>query len=248
MKYEKPQKGNPRKLTVRQHVLPKASIARFANKDGQVSLFRIKNRDILLVNPSADIFCVKRIWDQRAESGDSKRIEDRFQVLADNIVSGKISDINSDQKHIVNSIFALWHMRSKLRMAPLGDQSANGLVGPALTKEEEESLEANHYTYVRSNGAISGRQMAGLHIQIGIMAICRQMSDALWGIVRADSGEFIVPDHCPDGIIPLSPTISLVNPSKSGVIPREGVEEINRYMLEASSEYYFARDISKCLL
>ena len=129
------------------------------------------------------------------------------------------------------------------------NQSSNGLVGAALTKEQEENLEANHYMYVRSNGIIPGRQVAGLHIQKGIMAICRQMSDAQWGIVRADCGEFIVPDYCPDKIIiPVSPTLCLVNPCKSGVVPREGVAKINRYMLAGCREYYFARDISECPL
>jgi hypothetical protein len=37
--YLKPQKGNPHGFTINQHVFPLASIARFSNGDGRVSLY-----------------------------------------------------------------------------------------------------------------------------------------------------------------------------------------------------------------
>jgi len=37
-RYQKPKKGNPRELTVNQHVFPKRSIDRFANDQGRVSV------------------------------------------------------------------------------------------------------------------------------------------------------------------------------------------------------------------
>jgi len=88
--------------------------------------------------------------------------------------------------------------------------------------------------------------MAGLYIQTEIDAMCATLANAQWGLNRAAQGEFIVPDCCPNMIIPLTPTSCLVNQGVSGIILQENVVEINRYAIAASREYYFARDLSKC--
>jgi hypothetical protein len=105
-KYEKPSKGS--NLTVKQHVWPLASIARFADGTGTVCLFdkvRSKARRAL---PDDSIFCARRVWDQRAESGYMAAIEVAFQNLANEVVSGGVTSIGSSQKVTVDAFFALW--------------------------------------------------------------------------------------------------------------------------------------------
>lgn len=59
-------------------------------------------------------------------------------------------------------------------------------------------------------------------------------------------GEFVVPDNFFKWLfVPLSPTVCLcahpeVNPSR---LHRDGVAVINRLAIEASIDYYFARDL-----
>ena len=77
MKYEKTQKGNPYQLTVCQHTFPAASIARFADTTGCVEVYLIKQNKVVRLKPDDKLFCAKRVWDQRAESGFMKEIEDR---------------------------------------------------------------------------------------------------------------------------------------------------------------------------
>jgi hypothetical protein len=66
------------------------------------------------------------------------------------------------------------------------------------------------------------------------------------GIISAQSGEFIVPDVPSHTIIPLSPRLALVGSVPDGVIVEENLAEINRAACDASQEYFFARDFSKC--
>jgi hypothetical protein len=66
-----------------------------------------------------------------------------------------------------------------------------------------------------------------------------------WGVISAQSGEFIVPDVPSYTIIPLSPRLALVGSAPDGVIVEQNLAEING-ATAASQEYFFARDFSKC--
>jgi hypothetical protein len=114
-KYEKPQKKNRRLLTVRQHVFPLASIARFADADGRVSLHDLVRGKERSAKPDDDIFCAKRAWDQRAEGGYMKKIEDEFQSLASQVIHGVVSEIGEAEKSVFNRFYALWCMRARRR-------------------------------------------------------------------------------------------------------------------------------------
>lgn len=246
MRFEKTQGTNPHKLTIKQHVLPKACLERFCDNKGCISLYYKNKQKILSVKPSNKLFCAMRVWDQRTENGAMKAIEDRFQTLINDILSGVILSIGDNNRRIVNEFYALWHRRSRLKYNPIQDQTVVGIPGNNLTKEQEECLERNGYGYVRSNSMMPGRQLAGLHIQVSLIQASRELSDSRWGILCAKQGEFLVPDHSEHTIIPITPTICLLNPSDDGVISIDLVGEINRYIVAGSREYYFARDLSKC--
>jgi hypothetical protein len=80
---DKPQKGNPHRLTVNQHVYPAWSIERFADTTGKVEVWLRRSDKTFRASPDNPLFCARRTWDQRAESGYMKAIEDEFQILAD---------------------------------------------------------------------------------------------------------------------------------------------------------------------
>ena len=112
MKHKKTQKGNPHQLTVWQHCFPKRSIDRFANEDGKVYVHLIRDAKIVSLSPANHIFCVRRIWDQRAESGFMKKIEDAYQELADRIAAGRlIRRLSHREREIVTDMYALWNIR-----------------------------------------------------------------------------------------------------------------------------------------
>ena len=246
-KHEKPQKKNRHRFVVDQHVFPVASIARFLNNKKGVS-FHDKLRDIVRVtNPHDVAFCARRAWSQWAETGYMKRIEDKFQCVANDIISGDILNINEDVKTIVNNFYALWYMRSRSRNLETQEIQANGLAGNSLTLDQEEDLELNGYAMlVRQGGKIPARQINAIQLHTKIYKYSNNnLSDTQWGIIHAQAGEFIVPDVPKYVIVPLTPEISLISPAPNGVISSSNVAEINRNVREASQEYFFARDFSK---
>ena len=79
-----------RSLVKNQHVFPAKSIERFCGSNGHVQVRRLKGGDAFLQGPKSNVFCVKRIWDQRSEQGYGKSIEDRFQYLIENELANKV--------------------------------------------------------------------------------------------------------------------------------------------------------------
>ena len=87
MKYEKTQKGNPHRLTVQQHCFPRRSIARFADSNGVVHVHIVRAGRTAFLTPEDSIFCARRTWDERAESGFMKKIEDVYGTYIDGLTA-----------------------------------------------------------------------------------------------------------------------------------------------------------------
>ena len=111
---EKTQKGNPHNLTCRQHILPRKSIERFADKDGLVSVLFLKGsksgKSERLPSKN-DLFCAKRAWDQRSEVITKKVYEDPFQELAERIVSGETQSLGPKDNITATAFWGLWRAR-----------------------------------------------------------------------------------------------------------------------------------------
>ncbi len=246
-KPEKTRKKNPNRLTVRQHVYPQRSIARFTGNDGRVAVHDIARRQVRRARPCDSIFCARRAWDQRTEAGYMKGIEDRFQVLAEALSGGQSTISSAEDKQAVERFFALWYMRS--RHQDLEDQEIklNGIEGDNLTKEQEENLEANGYLFARTGGIVPARQLNGLWLQSQIDGYARDLSRVnRWGVIQAQSGEFIITDTPMHMIIPLTPKLALVGESQDGMILADNLAQVNRLIVAASRRYFLARDLSDC--
>src|SRR5580692_2878660 len=114
-KPERTRPRNPNGLTLAQHVFPRRSLERFAGADGRVvvnDLVRARSRR---AKPVDTLFCARRAWDQRAETGYMKGIEDEFQVLADALIAGQASISSAAERTVICQFFALWHMRARHR-------------------------------------------------------------------------------------------------------------------------------------
>lgn len=246
MGFEEPQTGNPHRLTIKQHVFPKKSIDRFASEDGLVQMFRKDGAKVFKTRSSNNLFCAKRVWDQSTEAGIGKQIEDRFQDLADSILSGSSKVIGHFEKGVVEDFFSLWRTRQKFRTEGLDDFELAGVEEDSLTKDEEERLERNHVVFFRG-GMMPGRFAAGIHV-FGYMNAFRQDNLKMqWGIVHAGEGEFIVPDCFQDMmIVPVSPKLMLIADQPNSILTRSEVAVINQTAIDRSTDYYFARRLSSC--
>lgn len=248
-KTEKTRPGNPNRLTLRQHVFPTKSISRFGNQNGLISVHDLIRKQVFNAKPTNVIFCADRAWDQRTER-EMKTIEDRFQSLIAPVVAGLSKTIPQDQREIIDQMYALWFMRPRYRELTQQEIHLHGGVGSKLTKGQEENLETNGYLFVREGGAMPARQLNGLQIMLRVYGYARDLEKSIkrWGVIEAQSGEFIVPDIPFHTILPITPRLALVNLEQDGQITEQNLAQINQAMKGSSQSYFFARDLSNCPL
>ena len=256
--FEAPQKTNPHNLTVNQHTLPRASIARFANEKGAVQVLRKATGKRFHAKPADQIFCAQRVWNQQAEGGFMKDIEDDFQAFASAVLDDPTFRLGPQQFALINEFYCLWKIRAQWKKTErLADpsitsvSSAFEVIGLRrnYTQDEQEQLEAAGIGYIRPDLTISSRSMVTPAIRLNLSEAVRRMDGESWKILRAMEGEFVVPDNFSKWrIVPLSPTACLcAHPEVTqSRLPPDGVAIINRLAIESSIDYYFARDLDEC--
>jgi hypothetical protein len=72
------------------------------------------------------MFCARRVWDERAERGYMKSIEDQFQDLAEKLLAA-LPHLDGAQHTVVTRFYALWRLRTERKHAPLADQPLKGV-------------------------------------------------------------------------------------------------------------------------
>lgn len=246
-KPEPTRRGNPRQLTVNQHVIPRMSVERFTGPDGRVQVRDLARNVERGAKPDDLIFCARRAWDQRAEAGFMKNIEDAFQQVVCSILAGDTASIDANQTSQIDRMFALWYIRSRHQSLEEQAVQLNGLDGDDLTAEQEENLEKNGLLYVRKGGRMPARQLNGLKIQKFVDGYVMNLTgQTAWGIVRPVTGEFIVPDVPSHTIIPIAPKVALASPCANGFVTEANLAEVNRAALDHSQGFCFARDLAEC--
>lgn len=246
MKFEKPQKGNPHNLTIKQHSFPKKSIERFAN-NGVIQVFLINENRTFFAKSDNEIFCVRRVWDQRTEQGYMKRIEDEFQELADEL-SQKSRGLSDIENSLISDFYLLWCLKLHYSDNPVSNQRTPGIPGSNLNKDQEEILESRYTSFIKSNGLIPGRFINSGHIQVHMNNLKeKQFKNVKWNILEAKKGEFIVPDNfSPYKVVPINPMKCFSTNGMDRFIEEEEVAIINKTALSTCRKFYFARDITSC--
>jgi hypothetical protein len=246
-KYKKPQKRNPRQLTINQHVFPVRSLARFTDSKGRLAVRSNGIAGERLLRPNNAMFCAKRVWDDGAERGFMKSIEDNFQMIADQVVKGRRS-LEEVEYVQVTEFYALWQMRAAMRENPSEDAPLNGIaLSRQYTADEQEILEKNDLGYIQPDRTISGRFIASFKISQGIMNYKKQLPSRRWGVVLSSEGEFVVPDQFGTiEVVPLAPKVCLVAGLDNCVFSPDQIKELNRAAFAVAKEYCVARTFAAC--
>ena len=239
--YEEVQGGNAHRLTVKQHVFPVASIARFAGSDHRVAVTDIARGKAWRAPPGDQVFCARRVWDQRAEAGYMRDIEDTFQALAEGTIADPGKDFSPEDDAAGSRFFALWRCRAAHRHAPDGDIPVNGVKGLAHTKNQEERLESRWTGFIRPGGGLPSRQLYGLQIQRYVDAIEEDLRERRWGVLALGEGELIVPDFPEQFFVPLTPTLCLAWGHETGTISGADAGQLNRAFRAGCKDYWFCR-------
>jgi len=244
---EKTQKGNPHDLTLRQHVYPRASIARFVEAGG-VDVYDFQNDLQRRASPDDHIFCADRAWAHGPESGWMKDMEDAFQDLAGRVLVNLPASFDDAQSATISDFYALWEARSARRRLPTQRIPASaGVLGMRVnfTDDDLERLEKNGISAFRGDGSISMRHIMGPRIRLDMDAILKRLTGRSWNVVTTEAGDFCVPDVPAHGIIPLTPRIAL-HSLQSGIISHHELIHINCCLASKSREYLFARSLDAC--
>jgi hypothetical protein len=176
-----------------------------------------------------------------------KKLEDGFQSLAESILTERVSSFDAQQTHTISLFYALWMARSEIRFRPEQDKHVPAILhGGYHSKSKEEQLEKAGYTFFRGS-TLPGRMMNGVRVRVQAMRYVRKINPtANWRIVRALSGEFLVPDWPVYAFIPITPTLALVNGAFNQLLDRQAVGLVNVQLKSQSRLYFFARDFGSC--
>lgn len=249
-RYEKPLSGNPHQLTIKQHVLPAASIARFSGSDGRVQVFLKKVGKSVSLPPHNSVFCALRAWDQKTESGFMAGVEREFQSLASALQVGLVSSVPQDKQRAVSKFYSLFCERAYRRDNPAPTARINAIgVGRELTQDDQEYLEKHGVLPIRPDLTIAGHQMAGPLFPLRVDDRVRQLGNRKWGVLISTCGEFLVSDTPGSfGIVPILPTLALALDAGDRLVEPNELLMVNRDMRDAATICYFARDLSRCPL
>lgn len=243
--HEKPLKGNPYKLTVNQHIFPRSCIARFCDTDGKVTVHLNSETKTEKRKPEAKIFCAKRVWDQKAETGIMQEIEQDYHKFAERFLIDNSNSIHPKEHDIITAMYCLWCIRFSYNKNPIGDQKVDGIVDVALkmSKDDIENLESDGISSVTPNLEIPGRQIAGPKIMLNLMKERKKLKGTKWSVIQSAHNEFIVPDQSLTRmILPLSPILCFIHESDTLSLVA-GADEINKILIKNSEDYYFAKSL-----
>lgn len=242
MTFEKPAKGNPHQFVIKQHFHTANSIGKFHGDDEKLDVHFKGTGGVERKHKRSNIFCAKRNWDQKAEVGLMANIEKLFHEEINNIKSYELRNHNA-----ISEYFLLWRIRHSFHLSRMDDVVLNGVAGSGLTKEEEENLESKGAFFIRDDGVVPARFMTGIQVLAQLDQQRSGMENLKWGLLEANEGEFIVADCYKDlTFLPISPTLAFCANYQDLKIDRVSVADVNKQSIAKSSEFYFARDLSKC--
>ncbi len=242
MTFEQPVKGNPHQFVIKQHFHTAYSIGKFHDNDEKLDVHIKETGETERRHKRSSVFYTKRNWDQKAEIGLMADIEKSFHEEINNI-----KPFESRNHSAISEYFLLWRIRHNFHLSRMEDIVLNGASGSSLTKEEEEVLESKGAFFVRDGGVVPARFMTGIQVLMQLDQQRSDVKDLKWGLIEAKNGEFIVADCYNDlTFIPISPTLAFCAGYQDMNVDKVSVANVNKQSIEKSSEFYFAKDLSKC--
>jgi len=235
-KPEPTQPGNPRQLTIGQHVHSRWCISKFADEEGRVAVLRRGQSTPFAPKPENPIFCAQRAWDEKLEHGLFGKVERAFHEVVNSTLAGAPV---TDHEH-VTAYVVIWQVRSNLAQRPPEDINLVGVDSSALRKDEEEILEQKGYMFARGN-TVPGRFGAFVSTMRAYHSAMQELAGTRWGVLRASDGlAFICPDRPSNELyIPISRNTALVAGYGDLSVRQETVRDLNRTSARQAEKYVF---------
>ncbi|HSC81452.1 MAG TPA: hypothetical protein VLC08_13935 [Chitinolyticbacter sp.] len=237
-----------KQITKGQHVIADSHLRRFSGVNGQLEVLDLSTLRIARRSPKHAVFKVHRHWDQRSESGVMHDIERRFGIIATEVLLNSATVLDEAGHQTISQMFALWRARTHLAYEPIADQRL-ARVAPERNVSADQMDQLEHYGVIvaDSTGIVAGRMLAGPAVMQMLDSQACNLAGKRWGVVRADAGEFVLPDTFGGNLVlPISPTYCFVAGSPDGVIERDVVGELNALAKKSARKYIAARSLAAC--
>lgn len=234
---EQPQKGNPHRLTRDQHVIPVATLRRFADSDGLLEV-HLRDGRVLRIPTDNQLFSVDRLWDQRAEAGYMKSIEDDFQALVDPLEAGRPGPLSPNEHRTITRFWSLWRWRNHFIDSPTQPQPLNGITPDKFSKDQQEILESKWILFVAEDSTLPARMATGMRIQMLVDRDEVQLGEKHWGVLRGCEPNLILPDR-PGALMAIraSPRLLLAADNPDGELNAQEITRANAFALQLSRNY-----------
>jgi hypothetical protein len=242
--YETTTKGNPQRITLNQHVIPRRYIEAFTDDNDLVEVLCVDNNIKFKANPQSTVFCAKRVWDQKAENGWMKDIEDTFHRA----VSVYFNEDVPIPNQIATDFFLLWHIRSILAKNPPQPGKIVGISPEDFAKEQAEILERKGYIYIDKEQTLKSRFIASIQARIQLDRLRQEHANIVWSLAISLRRPFLISKHCPQyRYLPLNANTALFGNSHSRECPPEYTLQMNKCILDDEEQIVFSRSINDAL-
>ena len=234
---ERTQRGNPHQLTREQHVIPAATLKRFAGPDGLVEV-HLQDERVTKLPVDNQLFCVERLWDQRAEAGYMKTIEDNFQALVTDLENGRSAALLPKEHEDVTRFWSLLHWRNHFMESPADAPELKGIKGENLSIDQKEILESQWAAFADADNKLPIRTFVGMRIQMLIDIDTVQAHEKRWGILRSPQAQLILSDR-PGRLMSItaSPRILLAADNPDGYLTPEETHRANCISIARSRNF-----------
>lgn len=223
-------------IVVNQHIIPEASIKRFRNQKGFVTVTMVTSgRKFPSRKRKESIFCVQRLWSNSAESKWGYDIEKSFQEFVDNkCLENPSYSLEDSESKIVSKMYLLISARLRSALNPQTEEIYNkpkvnylylGQVFESSapiymideapfcsTKYGRDRAEREHLAVKDEKGNFPRRFIYSSYISRHIKTnMNKGFSQLKWHLISSTGEDFILSDHYGDvAILPLTPKLCFI--------------------------------------
>lgn len=229
--------------TIKQHVLPLASIERFYGPKNNVEVDFFVGQKNFTINGKNKNFVASRAWTQFAEDG-TRIYEDDFQNAVEEVLQGK--SLTENHMRVFSRFYALIKARSEARYRKIsGGMSMTDISPPPERTEDQILRDERRGLFYISNEEEVERVVKDLTIIQSVLTTETRLDQ--WGLLISTGPEFLVGDDFSQcARIPVTPHVYLGWDTGSRYLTASQVHQINRDIKKLSKNFCFARSLDAC--
>ncbi|MCP3128547.1 hypothetical protein [Shewanella sp. KJ2020] len=258
-------KGNPFRITFRQHFLPNGLMTHFSTKENKIYRIIKPNAHVELIKyeRNDDYAISLRAWNTRMENIFTA-IETDFYAVRESIASG-VDHLSKDNCIAISNFLASWKVRSNYLHSSKKAHRINGIPEPQIPPEiisewilKTGQREEDIPQYIREHLEINGSRLSGPTLEDHEVNSHRvwcdyefvrlELKNIRWVVHRLSDLEIALPDVPAFHFVPINPSIVLLpEDSPFDMTSADGISRLNFTIVSESRSAYWCRDINRLI-